>query len=198
VYAAITSDIRSGRQYRALENDSPLPFLRFFDLLEMSAEFADWYTATLAAFEAEAYYWELPPITRATIGTPAEFVLIEAPMLARIPPEPAPFASHFERAAAEDVIVFPNLGGDATLVVPCPRGPDEHYPHLGAFLRSAPKQQVRALWRRTAQQMLRSVGDKPVWLSTAGGGVAWLHLRLDSRPKYYSHAPYRRPSIRGQ
>ena len=191
MYAAITSDIRSGRQYRVVENDSPVPFLRFFDLLATSAEFADWYTETLAAFEAEAFYWELPPVTHATLATATEFVLIEAPMLARIPPERAPFASHFERAAAEDVIVFPNLGGDAVLVVPCPQGPDEHYPHFAAFLRNASRRQVRALWRSTAQQMLRSVGDKPVWLSTAGGGVAWLHMRLDSRPKYYQHAPYR-------
>jgi hypothetical protein len=193
MYAVITSDIHSGRKYRVLENDSPASFQRFFDLLATSVEFTDWYTEVLAAFAAEAFYWELPPITRATIGTPAEFVLIEAPMLARIPPERAPFASHFARAASEDVIVFPNLGGDAVLAVPCPQGPDEHYPHLATFLRKAPKQQVRALWRRTAQQMRDSVGDKPVWLSTAGGGVAWLHLRLDSRPKYYSHAPYRSP-----
>lgn len=29
-----------------------------------------------------------------------------------------------------------------------------------------------------------------LWLITAGMGVFWLHLRLDSRPKYYSHRPY--------
>ena len=191
MYAAITSDIRSGKQYRIVKNGSPVPFLRFFDLLATSVEFADWYTETLAAFESEAFYWELPPLTHATVSAPTEFVLIEAPVLARIPPERAPFASYFERAAGEDVIVFPNLGGDAVLVVPCPQGPDEHYPHLAAFLRSARKEQVRALWSRTAQQMQRSNGDRPVWLSTAGGGVAWLHMRLDSRPKYYSYAPYR-------
>ncbi len=113
-------------------------------------------------------------------------------MLAGMPVERAPFAAYFDEAPDEDVIVFPNLGGDAVLVVPCPRGPDEHYPHLAAFLRNAPQRQTRALWQRTAQEMLRSVGERPVWLSTAGGGVAWLHIRLDSRPKYYSHAPYRR------
>ncbi|MEJ2577044.1 MAG: hypothetical protein P8106_10325, partial [Gammaproteobacteria bacterium] len=68
---------------------------------------------------------------------------------------------------------------------------DEHYPHLAVFLRNAPKDQVRALWLRTAEEMLRHVGDRPTWLSTAGGGVAWLHVRLDRRPKYYSHTPYR-------
>jgi hypothetical protein len=195
MFATITSDIRAGRHYRLVANDAPVPFLRFFDLLATSADFMDWYTETLAACEAVAFYWELPPITHATIGAATEFVLIEAPMLARIPPERAPFAAHFERAAGEDVIVFPNLGGDAVLVVPCPQGPDEHYPHLAAFLRNAPQRQVRALWRRTAQQMQRSIGDRPVWLSTAGGGVAWLHMRLDSRPKYYSYGPYRNANL---
>jgi len=31
------------------------------------------------------------------------------------------------------------------------------------------------------------------WLSTSGLGIAWLHVRLDERPKYYTHAPYRSP-----
>lgn len=31
----------------------------------------------------------------------------------------------------------------------------------------------------------------PVWISTSGLGVPWLHVRIDDRPKYYQHAPYR-------
>jgi hypothetical protein len=195
MYATETSDIRAGRHYRLVENGSPLTFRRCFELLESDAGFADWYCEELAGFDAEAFYWELPPLTSATLDDDAEFVLIDAPELARFAPEPAPFAEQFERARGEDVVVFPNLGGDAVLVVPCPQGPDEHYPHLAAFLRSASKQQVRALWRRTAREMLRSIGDRPIWLSTAGGGVAWLHVRLDSRPKYYSYAPYRNAAL---
>ena len=34
-------------------------------------------------------------------------------------------------------------------------------------------------------------GEAPTWVSTEGSGVAWLHARLDARPKYYHHAPYR-------
>ena len=40
--------------------------------------------------------------------------------------------------------------------------------------------------------MLPKRGDAPTWVSTAGGGVAWLHVRLDSAPKYYTHRPYTR------
>ncbi len=196
MFATETRDIPSGRQYRVFEGDACMSFRRFFGLLETSGEFTDWYSETLAAFEADAFYWELPSLTIPTIDDDAEFVLIEAPTLAGMPVERAPFAAYFEEAPDEDVIVFPNLGGDAVLVVPCPRAPDEHYAHLAAFLRNAPKEQVRALWRRTAREMLRSIGERPVWLSTAGGGVAWLHIRLDSRPKYYSYGPYRRSGSR--
>lgn len=33
----------------------------------------------------------------------------------------------------------------------------------------------------------------PLWVSTSGLGVSWLHVRLDSRPKYYTYAPYKQP-----
>jgi hypothetical protein len=35
------------------------------------------------------------------------------------------------------------------------------------------------------------MGEDRVWLSTAGAGVPWLHVRLDDAPKYYGHAAYR-------
>ena len=191
MYATTTREIPSGRKYRLTEGDVPMPFRRFFELLASDEAFTDWFCCNLADFEGAAFYWELPPLTAATLDADAEFVLIGAPTLARFPPQRAPFDEYFRRAPGEDVIVFPNLGGDAVLVVPRPRGPDADYPHLAAFLRRAGREQVRALWRRTAQEMLRHIGERPVWLSTAGGGVAWLHIRLDSGPKYYRYGPYR-------
>ncbi len=43
--------------------------------------------------------------------------------------------------------------------------------------------------------MLKRVSRKPVWLNTAGGGVAWLHVRLDDRPKYYGYQNYKSSSL---
>nr|WP_218152073.1 hypothetical protein [Nitrosomonas communis] len=77
------------------------------------------------------------------------------------------------------------------MVVPCPRGPITGYGHLGAFLRQAPARQRHSLWRSVGSAMERRLGVKPVWLSTAGAGVSWLHVRLDDRPKYYGYVPYR-------
>jgi len=36
-----------------------------------------------------------------------------------------------------------------------------------------------------------SLSETPLWASTSGAGVAWLHIRFDTRPKYYIHLPYR-------
>lgn len=64
------------------------------------------------------------------------------------------------------------------------------YTHLAAFVRRAPASQVHAFWqavgKATDERMWdRSSAEHAVWLSTAGMGVAWLHARLDSYPKYY-------------
>ena len=41
------------------------------------------------------------------------------------------------------------------------------------------------------QAIRENLGPIPRWLSTAGLGVPWLHLRLDTRPKYYQYGPYK-------
>jgi hypothetical protein len=98
--------------------------------------------------------------------------------------------------------VFTNLGGDARLVVPrdwsTPSSTDRNrYGHLAAFVRGAPAQQVVQVWRTVAETVKEELLDgrrpaqKPLWLSTAGTGVAWLHFRLDSRPKYYLYRPFK-------
>ena len=35
--------------------------------------------------------------------------------------------------------------------------------------------------------------DQNVWLSTSGLGVVWVHVQLDSSPKYYQYASFREP-----
>jgi len=77
------------------------------------------------------------------------------------------------------------------MVVPCPIAEPSAYGHLAAFVRQAPEPQWHALWQTVGAAMTRRIGSRPVWLSTAGAGVSWLHVRLDDRPKYYGYAPYR-------
>lgn len=184
-------NVASGTKYRLLAGSDSLPFRDLFHLLASDDGFADWYTDLLSRCDYQAFYWEHPPLTVEDMDHAAEFVLIEARLLASLSPDPAPFRSRFDERIGEDVIMFPNLGGDATLIVPRPVGPPEAYPHLAAFVHRAPESQVRRLWRRTAETVLNEITTAPRWLSTAGLGVAWLHVRLDTQPKYYSYAPYK-------
>jgi len=71
-----------------------------------------------------------------------------------------------------------------------PIGTDQPYAHLAGFIRAAPVNQIQAFWRVTAAAVMERLGEQPLWLSTSGLGVAWLHARLDSRPKYYQHRRY--------
>ena len=139
----------------------------------------------------DAYCWELPPLTQSTLSRPFECVFVANPALSAPPGDADAFEEHFAASdAASSAVIFGNLGGDALLVAPRPLADDEHYSHLAKFLRSAPAAQAEELWRFVAEALDRRLGDVPVWLSTAGLGVAWLHVRIDARPKYYRHRPY--------
>lgn len=157
--------------------------------------FRDWLRGVLAGSDLPAYFWETPPLTAATLDAPWEFALIDAPSLRGVPAEPGAFAEHYRTDAL--AVAFPNLGGDAWLVAPCPGRDPGRDPgrcaHLADFTRHAEDAAQDALWRLTGETATARVGARPLWLSTCGTGIYWLHLRLDTRPKYYSYAPYRRP-----
>lgn len=156
--------------------------------------FRDRFTAALADSEHSAFFWETPPISAATVDRPFEFVLVDSPALARARPQPEPFETEIGDGRGTNAVrTFENLGGDAVLVVPCAAGPLESYTHLAAFVRLAPREQVHRLWRAVGAAVaarLQSTTER-IWVSTSGLGVHWVHVRIDSRPKYYNHAPYR-------
>ena len=197
--------LEAGRIRRVtIERDGkPAPYAEVLELWRGDDSFRALFIALLADAPYHAYLWETPPITRATATRAFEFVMLNSPALAGPIPDPEAFARHFEAAragaaraggdiAGADVAAFANLGGDAFLVAPSPRTPDDSWPHLAAFARTAPAAQQRAFWRAVGTTVADRLSDHPLWLSTNGLGVAWLHVRLDTRPKYYAFAPYRR------
>ena len=167
----------------------------FADVLEAMRRdegFRAFLLAALRDAPFPAFFWEAPPVTRRTIARPFEYVVLAAPALDGVTADPRPFAGQLAgRGASETVMTFENLGGDARLIIPCPLGAADAYGHLAAFLRAAPAAQQHDLLALTASRALKALSDRPLWISTCGLGVFWLHIRLDSRPKYYSHAPYR-------
>jgi hypothetical protein len=150
------------------------------------------FAAALADDTADAFAWECAPVSAATGHHTYDHVVVPVPALARVEANEAPFAAKLASIDG-DVVTFANLGGDATLVVPRPLVPGARYPHLAAFLRTAPAAQIDELWSAVGNAVARHLSDSaaPVWVSTAGLGVHWLHVRLDARPKYYRHSPFR-------
>ena len=179
-----------GRRYVVRKGGAAVGYADVLRRWKDDQGFRSFILALLADAPFAAYRWETPPVTTATVGRPFEFVLLDAPGLERSP-DPDAFDDYFRRAAGgATVVTFPNLSGDAVLVVPLPAARPEAYVHLAAFVRSAPEAQRHELFRAIGAVMVTRVSATPVWLSTAGAGVAWLHVRLDDRPKYYGHRPY--------
>lgn len=169
---------------------SPVSYADVLARWQDDSEFRRFFTGLLVDSPFSAYRWETPPITNTTANRPFEFVLLDSPYLAGRP-DPAAFADYFAAAVAGEIVEFSNLGKDAIMIAPCPQYPKSDYGHLAVFLRNSSEAQQHSLWASVGGAMQRRLSSRPVWLSTAGGGVAWLHVRLDDRPKYYGYAPYR-------
>ena len=192
MWTSRTTQLSKGRVIKlAIDiGSSPVSYADVIHQWQNDAGFRSFFIDLLVGSPFSAFRWETPPITTATANHPFEFVLLNSPDLASNP-DPAAFAEHFIDMVPGGVVEFSNLSRDAIMVVPCPDDPLSDYGHLAAFLRHSPEPQQHSLWELVGAAMHRRLGPRPVWLSTAGGGVAWLHVRLDDRPKYYGYAPYR-------
>ncbi|HIK33798.1 MAG TPA: hypothetical protein IGS17_11960 [Oscillatoriales cyanobacterium M59_W2019_021] len=179
------------RQFYLFEKGDRLKYDRVLKLWQNDAKFRSFFLSILTEVPFDAYRWETPPLTAATANRDFEFVLVNDPGLDRTP-DPQPFASYFDTQTTNGIVAFPNLGNDAFLVVPSPRSEATAYGHLAAFVRNASLSQNHALWQHVGRVMEKRLNDRPIWLSTAGGGVSWLHIRLDSYPKYYNFFPYKK------
>jgi hypothetical protein len=177
-------------KFRVIRNAEPLSYANALDLWQRDESFRSFFISLLAEVPFAAYRWETPPVTCYTVNREFEFVVLDTPSLAR-PPDTRVFANHFAAGESDaGIVVFENLGKDAVLVVPTPRAPDSAYSHLAAFTRNGPASQNHALWQTVGQTMQQKITPRPVWLSTAGGGVSWVHVRLDRWPKYYGFRRY--------
>jgi hypothetical protein len=157
----------------------------------------------------QAVFWETPSVRPSSLETqPMEFVLVDAPTLQQFAraADPSSFAEHFRSCNMSteeqpEGCVFESLGRDAVLVSPRPIKEDSNRvnaAHLMAYLQTAPAEHRNSLWKTVGetylgalQQQQGSGDDAPRWLSTSGLGVAYLHVRIDRRPKYYTYDPYK-------
>ncbi|MEZ4590776.1 MAG: hypothetical protein R3D55_06495 [Chloroflexota bacterium] len=182
--------LQNGRiqKYQLLDEERPFTTHQALQNWQTNAAFRTFFIKLLADAPFDAYFWETPPLTNETLERPFEFVLVHAPTLASVPAERGAFSNYFNN---QPVVDFPNLGGDAHLVVPCPQTAGDAFAHLATFSRTASLDQQHQFWQRVGNCVMDHVGERPLWVSTSGLGVYWLHVRLDSRPKYITYHPYR-------
>lgn len=170
----------------------------FAQVLDQLASGGDLMSALLDLMHSQAsirraFFFECVPVSAETVAlTPFQCAFVTSDALGRIAEDRETFSAHFGSGNNDEnsvpVVAFANLGGDATLVVPTPADGADHA-HLAAFSLTAQREAQTALWKRTATELLARVrrrGALPVWLSTSGLGVFYLHVRICDKPKYYT------------
>ncbi len=199
VFDVKLEELQDGRiiRHRLYEGAYPISYRQFIDQTGRNTAFRQEFGKLLASSEFHAFRFETPVLTSHTLDEPFEFVLIDAPGLCQGNTDAHTFAEYF--SSGEPIVTFKSLGADATLIAPSPGTSisenQDSYKHLASFVRTAPAEQIDALWEFVGQALQNNAG--PVWLNTEGSGVAWLHIRLDTQPKYYGHAPYKNVAISG-
>ena len=197
MWSAQIDSLNSGKvhKFSLFRDDRAIAYSDSIQLWQGDRDYRRFFTTLLAKVPFKAYFWETPPITTATAQQPFEFVVVDSPTLATVQPDNRPFSQYFKTAPRDKRIVsFPSLGKDALLIAPCPIASLSTYPHLAQFLREAPEPQKQELWQEVGTLLAQQLNENPIWVSTSGLGVYWLHIRLDSFPKYYTFQPYTTPA----
>jgi hypothetical protein len=176
-------------KFAIYEGENILTIQDFLNKLKDSHSFRNWYSSSLIDSRFEAFFWENRPFTSKTLAKPYECNVISSTYLANRSPDRETFSRYFD--TDKSVVCFQNLGNDATLIAPVPEKPEDDFTHIGLFLRKADQKQISEFWKVAANETLKRISDKPVWLSTSGLGVYWLHARVDTVPKYYQTADYK-------
>lgn len=167
-----------------------LSFREVFELWQTDNDFTDFYAAGLLHKTGNSFFWEHPPLFTEDLDNEYEVTLRKAKSFDRKKLNEDAFREHFEEG--KEVVAFDNLGKSARLVVPVKIKEGETYKHLGAFLQNGSPSQIMSLFKETGIQIDKELrSGKQIWLSTAGLGVSWLHVRLDIYPKYYKTNKYR-------
>ena len=142
----------------------------------------------------ESYFFECPPVLSLEDAHTKdfEFVIIPAPELENCgPARPDMFSEHFLGLAP--FVAFLSLNKDSVLVSPKPSPENLSFgQHLCSYMRNVSAEEGGQFLEYVGKSLLETAKSKKVYLSTSGLGVYWLHMRLDSKPKYYHHLPYRK------
>jgi hypothetical protein len=171
-----------------------LTFREVFNYWQNSTEFIEFYINSLIAVNYDEFFWEHPALKEEYLDKPYEFIVQKSTSFSRRKVDKNAFSDYIN--SDKQVAVFDNLGRNAKLIVPTKKSPIDTYKHMGNFIRNAEKKQIQEQFKQLSKAILSELKrDRLIWVSTAGLGVIWLHMRLDSRPKYYRTNSYKKPDF---
>lgn len=176
-------------KHKIKNNGRYLSYSEWIDSMLSSEEEIVTFNQCLADSKFKAFFWEVKPVNLQLMNQEFEFVLVDSISLQRIVSDNSNFKKYFTK---NDMTVnFPNLRGDAELIVPVPIFTETKYVHIAEFVRTAKPKQLVDFWKNVVIAYSNKINDQLKWLSTSGLGVHWLHVRIDSKPKYYQHLAYK-------
>lgn len=95
------------------------------------------------------------------------------------------YEKYFKDSGGKDAVSFPNLNGDAIMVVPIPKN-GGNFATLHTFNETATFLQKKELWKLVVKTIQKQLKVWPrVWVSVHGHGVPYLHIRVSSVPRHY-------------
>lgn len=209
-----SSDVSSSHQnatkFKIHESSDPnsrkqITFQQFLKKLNSSKTFRNQFKTTITSVYPSYpfVFFESPPVNADSIKTKMyEFVLVSTGTFHHVGTDYGAFRDKFDSERCKNnglnACEFPNLGNDAIMVTP--KGVEgethrEKYTNLMSFLREGDEEEIDGFLKLvgvSAEKRVDEMGSLDTWISTSGLGISWLHLRLDSRPKYYTYRDYKK------
>lgn len=165
---------------------TPLTWVDIARYLTTSEAFRSLWNQTWANMPTD-FMWKPVPIHPNFATTHPFFTVVVPSSFPRA--NSSAYRTYLNRLSPDErVAVFPNLSGEAQLVVPEDTG---DYGHIRAFCQLAPDPLWHSFWQRTGLITQESIDNQEtVWCNTHGHGVPWMHVRFDQTHKYAAFPPY--------
>jgi hypothetical protein len=141
----------------------------------------------------DGVFLEFPSLSRENEEDIATVMLIPTNAFTHVMANHTAFETYMEKQGDNKFVVFPSLGGDGLLLVPTLKLEETPYDscaHVARFMLEASAREVICMWKKLAEVVLERHADPtrngaPIYVSTHGKGVPWLHMRICDTPKYY-------------
>ena len=159
--------------------------ITFFTLLASNETFRNEIIQIFVASKFNNAFWEFPAYCTSSAQNIAEFVLVETSGFGKA--DSSSFKEYLANKEDNQTVMFKNLSGDTNLItINSSNTKNQTFCHIMEFMKNSTYENKHKLLKKIGEEMLNHTnGTNPVYLSTHGHGVPWLHIRICVKPKYY-------------